>query len=513
MSTTTDTTTSITDAVPDPGPAPAPGTILGPGTLLGERPAMRIGDRWVTTDETRDVENPATGEIVTAVPEATQEHVDQVLAAAAAAQKSWARLTLGERAEVIGAVIREVDRHAEELARIVVAEQGKTITEARGEMGGVKAFLDFAFAQRYRQVGEVVAAANRQEQLLVREEPYGVVVAIIPWNFPAAIFARKVGPALMAGNAIVLKPSEVTPLAPLALARVCELAGVPAGLVNVVTGVGRTVGKALVEHPATGMVTVTGSTRAGREILAQAADKVIPVSLELGGKAPFVVFQDADVELAARRAVEARLWNCGQVCTCNERTYVHRSVHDAFVERVTELMREVRVGDPLDEASQMGPKVSGAEWEKVKGYVDRAVEQGAQVVLGGGRPEGEQYARGHWFAPTVLTGVRNDMEIVQNEVFGPVLPVVPFDGYDEVVEYANSTVYGLTAYVFTRDVATAMRVTDDLEFGEVYVNTIGPEQVQGFHTGWKLSGLGGDDGQHGFERYLRRKTVYLGYGE
>ncbi len=513
MSSPTDTTTSATDARPDPGPASAPGAVVGAGTLLGERPAMRIGDRWVTTERTRDVENPATGEVFTAVPEAGAEHVDEVLRAARDAQRAWARRTLGERAEVLAAVIREVDRHAEELARIVVAEQGKTITEARGEIGGVKAFFDFAFAQRYRQVGELVAPAQRDQQLSVREEPYGVVVAIIPWNFPAAIFARKVGPALMAGNAVVLKPSEVTPLAPLALARVCELAGVPAGLVDVVTGEGRTVGKALVEHPITSMVTMTGSTRAGREILAQAADKIMPVSLELGGKAPFVVFADADVELAARKAVEARLWNCGQVCTCNERTYVHRSVHDAFVDRVVQLAAEVRVGDPLDEASQMGPKVSGPEWEKVKGFVDRAVEQGADVVLGGGRPEGGRFERGHWFAPTVLTGVRNDMEIVRNEVFGPVLPVVPFDDYDEVIGYANSTVYGLTAYVFTRDVRTAMRASDDLEFGEVYVNAIGPEQVQGFHTGWKLSGLGGDDGQHGFERYLRRKSVYLSYGE
>jgi lactaldehyde dehydrogenase/glycolaldehyde dehydrogenase len=489
------------------------GRVLGPGTLLGERPAMRIGDRWVTTDATRPVENPATGEELAQVPEAGPEHVDEVLAAARLAQRAWARRTLGERAEVLGAIIREVDRHAEELAHVVVAEQGKTITEARGEIGGVQAFFDHAFAQRYRQVGELVAPSNPDEQLMVREEPYGVVVAIIPWNFPAAIFARKVGPALMAGNAIVLKPSELTPLAPLALARICELAGVPAGLVNVVTGEGRTVGKALVEHPITAMVTVTGSTRAGREILAQAAEKIIPVSLELGGKAPFIVFEDADVELAARRAVEARMWNCGQVCTCNERTYVHRDVHDAFVARVVELASQVRVGDPLDDASQMGPKVSGPEWEKVKGFVDRAVQQGAEVALGGGRPDGEEFARGHWFAPTVLTGVRNDMEIVRSEVFGPVLPVIPFDAYDEVVEYANSTEYGLTAYVFTRDVRTAMRVTDDLEFGEVYVNKVGPEQVQGFHTGWKQSGLGGDDGQHGFERYLRRKTVYLGYGD
>jgi lactaldehyde dehydrogenase / glycolaldehyde dehydrogenase len=513
VSTTTDTATAVTDVHADAGPLRAPDALLGHDTLLGEQPRMRIGGDWVASGDSRPVENPATGETIAHVPEASQEHVEAALAAAAAAQKAWARTTYGERAEVIGAIIREVDRHAEELARIVVAEQGKTITEARGEIGGVKSFFDFAFAQRYRQVGELVAPANREEQLLVREEPYGVVVAIIPWNFPAAIFGRKVGPALLAGNAIVLKPSEITPLAPLALARICELAGVPQGLVNVVTGAGRVVGKALVEHPTTSMVTVTGSTRAGREILAQTAERIIPVSLELGGKAPFIVFEDADVELAARRAVEARMWNCGQVCTCNERTYVHRSLHDAFVARVVELASQVRVGDPLDEGSQMGPKVSAPEWEKVKAFVDGAVEQGAQVVLGGGRPDGEGFERGHWFAPTVLTGVRNDMEISRREVFGPVLPVIPFDDYDEVVEYANSTPYGLTAYVFTRDVRTAMRVTDDLAFGEVYVNKVGPEQVQGFHTGWKESGLGGDDGQHGLERYLRRKTVYLGYAQ
>jgi len=490
-----------------------PRSIFGASTLLGERPAMRIGARWVTTTDTRPVENPSTGELLAQVPEAGPEHVEEAMRAAQEAQREWGRRTLGERAEVIGAVIAQVERDAEELARIVVAEQGKTITEARGEIGGVKAFFDHAFAQRYRQVGEMVAPSNRDEQLLIREEPYGVVVAIIPWNFPAAIFARKVGPALMAGNAIVLKPSELTPLSPLALARVCERAGVPAGLVNVVTGEGRVVGKALVEHPTTAMVTVTGSTRAGREILAQTAEKVIPVSLELGGKAPFVVFEDADIELAARKAVEARMWNCGQVCTCNERTYVHRNVHDAFVSRVVELAREVVVGDPLDDASGMGPKVSGDEWTKVKGFVDRAVEQGATLALGGGRPEGERFEQGHWFSPTVLTGVTNDMEIAQAEVFGPVLPVIPFDSYDEVVGYANSTEYGLTAYVFTTDIRTAMKVTDDLEFGEVYINKVGPEQVQGFHTGWKLSGLGGDDGQHGLERYLRRKTVYLGYGQ
>jgi lactaldehyde dehydrogenase / glycolaldehyde dehydrogenase len=473
---------------------------------------MLIGGRRVTTAEIRPVENPATGEQLAAVPEATADHVAEALAAAAAAQRAWARTSHPQRAEVLAAVMAEIDRHAEELARIVVAEQGKPITEARGEIGGARLFLDVALGNKYRDVGELVAPNTAGEQIAIREEPYGVVAAIIPWNFPAAIFARKVGPALMAGNAVVVKPSELTPLSALAMARVCQLAGVPDGLVNVVCGEGRVVGRQLVEHPLTSMVTLTGSTRAGREILAQAAGKVMAVSLELGGKAPVIVFPDADLDLAVGKAFEARFWNCGQVCTCNERTYVHASLHDEFVARFAELARGIRIGDPAADDTELGPKVSAAEWDKVKGLVDGAVAAGAKVVLGGDRPEGGRFTRGHWFAPTVLTGVGNDMEVVQREVFGPVLPVLPFDGYDEVIAWANSTDYGLTSYVFTEDLRTAMRASDDLEFGEVYVNAVGPEQFQAFHSGWKLSGLGGDDGRHGYDRYVRRKTVYLRYG-
>jgi lactaldehyde dehydrogenase / glycolaldehyde dehydrogenase len=486
--------------------------LFGPDTLLGPEPAMRIGGRRATTDETRPVENPASGEVFAVVPEATAADVQEALETAAAAQRAWARTSHPRRAEVLAAVMAEIDRHAEELARIVVAEQGKPITEARDELAGAKAFLDVALGNKYRDVGELVAPNTAGEQIAIREEPYGVVAAIIPWNFPAAIFARKVGPALMAGNAVVVKPSELTPLSALAMARVCQLAGVPDGLVNVVCGAGRVVGRQLVEHPLTSMVTLTGSTRAGREILSQAAEKVMAVSLELGGKAPVIVFPDADLDLAVRKAFEARFWNCGQVCTCNERTYVHASLHDELVARLVELARAINLGDPTSDDTELGPKVSEPEWRKVKDLVDGAVAAGAEVVLGGDRPEGSPFARGHWFAPTVLTGVTNDMEVVQREVFGPVLPVLPFDSYDEVIAWANSTDYGLTSYVFTENLRTAMRAADDLEFGEVYVNEVGPEQFQAFHSGWKLSGLGGDDGRHGYDRYVRRKTLYLRYG-
>lgn len=482
-------------------------------SLLGPSPAMLVAGEWVRTPNTRLVENPATGRTLAEVPEADAEHVERAMAAAHCAQKEWGRLSYPQRAAVLQDVVRLVEAHAEELAQLVVAEQGKTITEARGEIGGVVAFFDHAISQKFRNTGELPASSAAGEQLIVREVPVGVVAAIIPWNFPAAIFARKAAPALMAGNAIVVKPSELTPLSSLALAKVCELAGLPRGLVTVLTGGGRTVGKALVEHPLVDMVTVTGSTRAGREILTQTAQKIVPVSLELGGKAPFIVFGDADLDLAVTNAVNARFTNCGQVCTCNERTYVQRGVYDEFVSRLVSKVAALKVGDPLLDSSEMGPKVSAAEWDKVKGFVDDAVAAGARIEIGGGKPVGMEDADGFWFAPTVLTGITNDMPIMQREVFGPVLPVIPFDTYDEVITLANSTQYGLTSYVFTDNLGIAMSATDDLEFGEVYVNRIGPEEVQGFHTGWKMSGLGGDDGQHGFDRYTRRKSVYLRYAE
>ncbi len=473
---------------------------------------MYIGGSWVTAGETRQVINPADESVIAEVPEADAGNVEAALGAAQTAQRAWARKTGPERGAVLRAVAEGIRSRREELARLVVAEQGKTITEARGEVGDAAAgFFDYYATFERAQVGTMFAPDEPNEQLFVRSVPYGVVVGIIPWNYPAALFARKVAPAIMAGNAIVLKPHEDTPLSALALAAVMEEAGVSPGVVNVVTGAGRTVGDALVRHPTTRMVSMTGSVRGGREILAAAAENITPVSLELGGKAPFIVLEDADVTAAVQNAVDARFWNCGQVCTCNERTYVQRAVYHEFVERFVEAASALRMGDPTREDVQMGPKVNRPELEKVEALVSGAVEQGAEVVLGGRRPKGEEFERGYWFEPTVLTGATNEMEIVQREVFGPVLPIQPFDDFDEVVGFANDSPYGLTAYVFTSDLHRAMRAIDDIDFGEIYVNKIGPEQLQGFHTGYRLSGMGGDDGPYGYERYLRRKTVYLHY--
>jgi lactaldehyde dehydrogenase/glycolaldehyde dehydrogenase len=481
-------------------------------TVLGREPAMYMGGSWVTAGETRPVINPADESVLAAVPEADAGHAERALEAARRAQREWGRKSGRERGTVLRAIAGGIRARQEELARLVVAEQGKTITEARGEVGDAAAgFFDYYATFERAQVGSMFAPDETNEQLLVRSVPYGVVVGIIPWNYPAALFARKVAPAIMAGNTVVLKPHEDTPLAALALAGIVEEAGVPPGVVNVVTGAGRTVGDALVRHPITGMVSMTGSVRGGREILAAAAENITPVSLELGGKAPFIVLEDADLTAAVENAVDARFWNCGQVCTCNERTYVQRGLYDEFVERFVEAASALRMGDPTREDVQMGPKVNEPEVTKVEALVKEAVEQGAKVVLGGGRPEGEEFERGYWFEPTVLTGTTNEMDIVQREVFGPVLPIQPFDDFDEVIDLANDSRYGLTAYVFTSDLHRAMRAIEDIDFGEIYVNKIGPEQLQGFHTGYRLSGMGGDDGPYGYERYLRRKTVYLHY--
>jgi lactaldehyde dehydrogenase/glycolaldehyde dehydrogenase len=252
--------------------------------------------------------------------------------------------------------------------------------------------------------------------------------------------------------------------------------------------------------------------RAGRQILAAAAENITVVSLELGGKAPFIVMDDANLDLAVRNALHARFVNCGQVCTCNERTYVHRRVYDQFVERYVAAAGKLRLGDPMRTDIDLGPKVNLAELEKLERMVARAQEQGAQVALGGKRPDGAEFQRGFWYAPTVLTNVRNDMDIMQQEIFGPISPVMAFDDFEEAIALANDSKYGLTAYLFTDDLKRIMRAVQAIRFGEVYINRIGPEQFQGFHTGYRLSGMGGDDGRHGFDHYFRKKTVYVNYG-
>jgi lactaldehyde dehydrogenase/glycolaldehyde dehydrogenase len=472
---------------------------------------MLIDGKRVAGGKTREVVSPTTGKAIAVVPEATAADAERALAAARRAQRPGGGMAPLERAHVMRRISSLLRREAETLARLIVDEQGKPIAEARGEAAGAAEFFD-SFAEFARRIeGQILPSDVADEQIWIQRVPIGVVVGIIPWNYPAALVSRKVAPALIAGDTIVLKPHELTPLSALFMAGLFVEAGVPAGVVNIVTGSGAAVGETLVRSPVADLVTMTGSVPTGKKIMAAAADNMKPVSLELGGKAPFIVMPDADLELAVRSAITSRFANCGQVCICNERTFVHADIYDRFLEAFVEGTRALRVGDPHSDKTDVGPKVSRGELEKVERYVAGAVSDGARVVLGGKRPQTAPVDGGNWYLPTILTETRPDMSIMRDEIFGPVVPIARFKSFDEVVGIANDSRYGLSAYIFTNDMAKIMRTVRDIDFGEIYVNRIGPESLQGFHVGYRQSGVGGDDGSAGLEIYLKKKTVYVNY--
>jgi lactaldehyde dehydrogenase/glycolaldehyde dehydrogenase len=474
---------------------------------------MLIDGDWVDAGQRREVINPTTGMAFASVPEADAAHVDRALAAARQAQPEWGRRAPIERAAIMRRVAGLIRENAAELARLVVQEQGKPISEARAEVGGAAEFFDY-FAEFARRIeGEILPSDVRDEQIWIQRVPVGVVVGIIPWNYPAALVSRKVAPAMIAGDTIVLKPHEITPLSALFMAKLFELGGVPRGVVNIVTGAGETIGERLVQARGVDLISMTGSVSAGKAIMRSATDHMTPVSLELGGKAPFIVMPDADLDLAVRSAVTSRFMNCGQVCICNERTFVHEDVYDKFIESFVAQVKQLKVGDPLEDATDIGPKVSGEELVKVEGMVADALTRGAIVTLGGKRPQPPPTANGYWYSPTIITGVTPDMPIMQDEIFGPVVPIVRFNRFKDAVIASNGSQYGLSAYLFTGDLKRVMTAVRDIDFGELYVNRIGPESLQGFHVGYRQSGVGGDDGSHGLEIYLKKKTVYVNYGD
>jgi lactaldehyde dehydrogenase / glycolaldehyde dehydrogenase len=473
--------------------------------------AMYIDGKWVAGSETMPVTNPATEEVLATVPVASMEEVQAALQAAKNAQKDWARRTGVERGNVLRRWADLVDRDKERLARLLTQEQGKPLHESTGEMDFGNSWFRY-YAEFDRRIeGDILAADKPNEQLWIVPQPVGVVVGIIPWNYPSAVAIRKIAPALIAGNTLVLKPHEDTPLSALELAKLAEEAGVPPGVVNILTGPGETVGEALVRSPIPRLITFTGSVETGKHIMRLAADNVTVVSLEMGGKAPFLVMDDCDLEAAVKTAVFTRFMNCGQVCISNERTYVHKRIASEFMERFVAEVQALKVGNPLTAGVSVGPKVNRAELEKVERYVSEAVGAGAKALLGGTRLTEGDYARGNWFAPTILTGVRQDMDIMQKEIFGPVVPVMEFSDFDEGMALANDSRYGLAAYLFTNDMNRVMRAIRDLEVGELYINRGPGESIHGYHTGWKQSGIGGDDGKYGLDHYLNRKTVYLRY--
>ena len=469
-----------------------------------------IDGRYVRSVEeaTLDVVSPVSGAVIGQIPLGCEADAVAALEAAEAAHKPWARLSARRRAEILRRFAALIRAEKEELARLLVHEQGKTLGLAYVEVDATASFIDYACDNALTVSGDILPSDLEDEKIYIHKVPRGVVLAITAWNFPLALAARKIGPALITGNTLVLKPTEETPLATLELGRIANAAGMPAGVLNIVNGTGLSVGKTLCAHPITRMITMTGSTRAGLAINAIAAAKLIPAMLELGGKAPFIVMDDADIDKAVEALMDTRFANSGQVCTCAERVYLHKDIYDVFVEKLVEKSKALRIGDPTADGINLGPLVNQREVARIDNLVRQAVDQGARVLCGGKPGKVAGFEGGAWYEPTILGDVSQSNIVVHEESFGPVLPLIKIESLDQAIAFANDSEYGLSAYVFTQSARNLRQAVNELEAGEVYLNRGIGEQHQGFHNGWKLSGLGGEDGRYGLEQYLEKKTVY-----
>ncbi len=469
-----------------------------------------INGSWQNSEISKrdQIINPTTEEIVGSVQVASKKDAISALSAAREAQKSWRKIPPRSRATILRKFTNEIRKNSERLAKLITAEQGKLLKVARFEVEVTCTFIEYACEWARHIEGDILPSDNPSEQIWINKVPKGVVVAITAWNFPLALAGRKLGPALVTGNTVVLKPTPDAPLSTLELCDLADSAGIPPGVINMVTG-GVEVGKTLVENPITKMITMTGSTPTGQAIFRSAATNLTHVQLELGGKAPCIIFEDADLDLAVAGALHSRFDNSGQVCTCNERMYVQESIYDAFIQKFLLAVNSLRMDDPEKDTTDIGPLTNRAGVERMERLVAESVREGATILCGGKRPSGPGFEKGFWFEPTILEDVKQGMSIVQEEIFGPVLPVIKFKTTDEVIGYANDCKYGLAAILFTNDMNKVMRLTNELEFGEIYVNRGHGEQHQGFHNGLKLSGAGGEDGKYGLEQYLDKKTSYV----
>lgn len=458
--------------------------------------------------EWMDVVNPSTDEIISQVPKATRGDVKRAIEAAEAAQDAWEALPAVERGKYLHAIADGIRAEADSIARLISEEVGKTLELSTVEVNFTADYMDYMAEWARRYEGEIVQSDRDNEHIFVFKKAIGVTTGILPWNFPFFLIARKMAPALITGNTIVIKPSAESPNNAVAFTKIVDRVGLPKGVYNLVTGRGGEVGHELASNPKVGMVSLTGSVPAGQKVMEAAAENIIKVSLELGGKAPAIVMDDADLELAVKAVVDSRVINTGQVCNCAERVYVHESIQEEFTARLVEAMKAVKFGDPLKQKDiQMGPLINKEAQDAVQQKVDRAVEQGAKVVCGGNKVSGT----GSFYEPTVITGATNEMEIVQEEIFGPVIPVITFSTLDEAIDLANDSEFGLTSSLYTRNLNVAMKAIKRLKYGETYINRENFEAMQGFHAGWRKSGIGGADGKHGLNEYLQTQVVYLQY--
>ena len=474
--------------------------------LLRQRCYIR--GAWVDADhgKTISVINPATGEVIGTVPRMGAAETRRAIEAAEDAMPAWRARTAKERAAILRRWFELMMANQEDLATLMTAEQGKPMTESRGEIAYAASFIEWFSEEAKRVYGDTIPGHTADKRILVLKEPIGVVAAITPWNFPSAMITRKAGPALAAGCTVVLKPASQTPFSALALAELGELAGLPQGVFNVVTGDAGAIGGELTSNPVVRKVTFTGSTEIGKLLMSQSASTVKKVSLELGGNAPFIVFDDADVDAAVTGAIASKYRNTGQTCVCTNRFLVQDGIHDLFARKLTEAVNKLKVGNGLQAEVQQGPLIDGKAVVKVEEHIADALAKGAKVLAGGAR----HALGGNFFQPTVLTNASREMALAREETFGPVAPLFRFKTEQEAIELANDTEFGLASYVYTRDLARSWRVSEALQYGMVGLNTgLISTEVAPF-GGVKESGVGREGSKYGIEDFLTIKYVCIG---
>jgi len=479
---------------------------LGDAKLL--RQQCYIDGQWADADSGKviDVTNPATGEVIATVPNMGTDETRRAIEAAEAAMPAWRAKTAAERAKILRDWFNLMMANQEDLGRIMTAEQGKPLAEAKGEIAYAASFIEWFAEEGKRAYGDTIPAPQADKRIIVLKEPIGVCAAITPWNFPAAMITRKAGPALAAGCTMVVKPATATPLSALALCELAERAGVPKGVLSCVTGSARAIGGEMTSNPIVRKVTFTGSTEIGKLLMEQCAATVKKTAMELGGNAPFIVFDDADLDSAVLGAMASKYRNAGQTCVCANRLLVQAGVYDEFAEKLSVAVRAIRVGNGLTEDVDQGPLIDMAAVEKIEAHIKDATAKGAKVVVGGGRHE----KGGTFFQPTLLTGVTPDMAVAREETFGPLAPLFKFETEEEAIRMANDTEFGLASYFYSRDIGRIWRVSEGLEYGIVGVNAgIISTEVAPF-GGVKESGLGREGSKYGLEDFMEVKYICMG---
>ncbi|MFI3175360.1 MAG: aldehyde dehydrogenase family protein [Bacillota bacterium] len=474
-----------------------------------------INGKWQSgkNGRTFEVQNPSDESTIGIVAEAEIADVKEAMEAAYIAQKPWELTPILQRATYFKKLIALTLENKEKLATLLTVEQGKRYVDALGEVDDTIAYMESAIANIGLIRGDILPTAEVGEAITVEKVPYGVVVALCAWNYPLALVGRKIAPALITGNTVVLKPHELTPLTTIAFFELIEQAGFPEGVMNLITGTGTETGQALVTHKHARLITLTGSVGAGKAVYEAAAGNVAGLILELGGKAPFIVLEDADIDLAVEAAVASRFANCGQICICCDMIFVQESIKDMFTEKLLKKVGELKVGDPMDSATDMGPKMCQSDIDKMNAIVEKSVTAGAKILCGGGKPKTQvtEFDKGYWYAPTVLGEVTMDMAVAKEEIFGPLLPVIAMRDFNEVFAYTKASPYGLACYLFTKDEAVIRRAMSEIEVGTIFVNRAITGSMLAYHGGHKLSGLNGEDGEYGMQDFLQKKVIYRKY--